>query len=169
MFLNRCFLLFVVWFSVGCESIRFLPRPAEVVVWPFGSLIQGRDSGGKLLQGELIAVDSGQYYILAPVGNSTKNVLVRIATDKFSFNKLQYANRSDRMGFAIPILTLGTVSHGFLALVTFPANLLATLIIHGTSKNAYTYRYADIQKTDIRMFARFPQGIPRGVRLAEIQ
>lgn len=152
---------------VSCQRIGFLPKPNQVGIWPYGGMIVGRDTNQSLVKGELIAIDSGKIYVLVQNANSPNRTLVSYPTSKFNFQKIQYANKTDRMGSAIPLSLLASFTGGYFFILTFPINLITTLsVVHSGNLD---YQYTNKNKPDqLQMFARFPQGIPPGVNLSDI-
>ncbi len=82
--------------------------------------------------------------------------------------ELRYA-KPKRYYWTIPICAAYPLIHGFYAALTIPIHLIVTTIVTATGEAAFKYRDEGITYENLRMFARFPQGIPPGVELADIK
>ncbi|HRH34090.1 MAG TPA: hypothetical protein PKY12_03485 [Catalimonadaceae bacterium] len=163
---NLLFILIVLMLG-SCQSIGFLPKPRQVGVWPYGGMIVGRDSAQTLVRGELIAIDSGKIYVLTQKSNSPNRTLEIYPIGKFHFHKLQYANKTDRMSLAIPISIVASFAGGYFAVFTIPINLATTRAVSASGKRDYEYTEKN-RPANLQAFARFPQGIPKGISLSDI-
>lgn len=147
-----------------CATVSYLPVPGQLGVSERGSHISVYRHKMPRLQGELIAVDSSQLYVLVYKTHACTPVPFQ---DISRFN-LQYAENKQYQ-WTIPVFTLAALSHGYGLLYTGPLNLLVTTIVTATGESAFQVNNKDMTYEQIKMFARFPQGMPPRLRLADIQ
>jgi hypothetical protein len=81
---------------------------------------------------------------------------------------LQYA-QARHYGWTIPLSSLVTLSHGAFAIFTFPINLITTIAVTGAGESAFVYKSDNMTYKELKMFARFPQGLPPNVMLSDIR
>ncbi|WP_025764253.1 hypothetical protein [Dyadobacter tibetensis] len=148
----------------SCAAPKYLPHPDDIDINKNGSYTKIKCKTTDDIRGELIAIDSSQIVVLSEV---SKRCITIPITEIESF-KLQYAAPTHH-GWTIPVYTLATLSHGIILLGTAPLNLLVTIIVTTGGVRSYQYRKKDISYEDLRMFARFPQGIPANVKIASIK
>ncbi len=151
----------------GCVSQNYLPRPDKIDVNEYGSFIEVRRYQGLTLKGELISLDSNQMVIMT-WNKKAPWMPVVVPMKEISSFSLRYA-RPGPYGWTIPVLSLSTITHGFFSLLTFPINLVVTSVVTATGARAYRYSQSDIGFSQLKMFARYPQGIPPGIDLATLQ
>ncbi len=95
--------------------------------------------------------------------------------------KLRYA-RPKHYGWTIPIgIILPLIPftdpdgggrmpfHGFFALLSIPVNLIVTIAVTKAGENAFKYNDKNMTYDKLKMFARFPQGVPTNIDLASIK
>ncbi len=158
-------LLFVlIGLLFSCSVPQYLPPSQQIDVNRYGSHIKLFQKNGKRVSGELIAVDHQSVVVLV---ESTKNCITVPINQIYRF-KLRYA-RPAHYGWSIPLFTLSTISHGFFLIITAPLNLILTISVTVGGENAFTYSQKDMSYEKLIMFARFPQGIPSNVDLANIR
>lgn len=152
--------------SSSCKAPAYLPEVDEIGISEFGSLIKVNLSQGSDIEGELIVIDSENIIVLTKKKDIQKLRTISIA-DISSF-KLTYAQPKN-YGLTIPGSALVSLSHGYLAIFTAPINIAVTSIITAHGANAFTYNNKNIIWEDLKMFARFPQGIPPHIEMANIE
>jgi len=150
---------------ISCTSTKyFLPSSESIDVDQYGSYINVTHKRLVNIKGELISIDSTKIIVL--MESTHKCVPVSISdVERF---KLQYANPK-HYGWSIPAYTLATISHGVFLLFTMPVNLIVTISVTLGGENAFTYSDKDMTYGKLKMFARFPQGIPANIDLASIK
>jgi len=160
------FLALLVFLLSGCNIglPKYLPTPDQLGVNEYGSYISITMQQGSTLHGELIAVDNDSIVVLKKSTNACI-VMPVSGVKRFSLNYAQPKN----YGWAIPLYSLLTISHGWFMIFSFPVNLIATAIIYSEGKNAFRYRTHEISLESLKMYARFPDGIPPGIDLAGIK
>ena len=152
--------------SCSCKAPAYLPEVEEIGMNELGSHIFLEFSGNPDIEGELIAVDAAHLIVLTKEKDKTDIRTIPIAEIK-GF-KLMYAQPA-KYGWSIPGSAVLTVSHGFLAAITTPANIVVTSIVTARGARAFTYNETNISWEDLKMFARFPQGLPPHIKLADIK
>lgn len=148
----------------GCVNNAKLPQPTQIGSHPYGAIIELYYRSNEFLSGELIAVSDSNVIILS---DSYKSCM-EIPKEQISTYEIQFA-QPKHYGLSMLLLPLSTISHGFFALVTFPINFVAATIITSTSEYKFTIRDKNLKYDQLSMYARFPQGIPDGVRLTDIK
>jgi hypothetical protein len=149
--------------SSSCSSPKFLPASTEIHSNPYGSYISVALRNGTFFRGELIAIDTVNMLILSETIGKCISIKV---SDAKNFT-LKYA-KSKHYGWSIPVFTLFTLSHGGYALATAPLNLIVTIVVTSSGEHAFTYNNKNMTLDQIRMFARFPQGIPKNLPIESI-
>lgn len=152
-------------FSSSCKAPAYLPDTEDIGVNEFGSFIIVDLQKGSNVEGELIAIERDAIIVLAH-GKETNKIQTIPVTGIKTF-KLMYAQPKN-YGWTIPVSALVTLSHGYLAIATAPANLIVTSIVTARGHNAFTYSEEDMSWEKLKMFARFPQGLPANVQVADI-
>ncbi|MEY4903003.1 MAG: hypothetical protein RLZZ292_818 [Bacteroidota bacterium] len=186
------FVLLVPFIMSSCSTSipNYLPTIDNIDTNRFGSHIVLNCTEGYIQEGELIAIDSGAITILTgdynfqankemvrETSDSTRQALksnqvhrfVKVVPlkeiERFS---LQYAE-GKKYGWTALFGLLLSASHGFLFVGSAPVNLVVIGIVASDSNNAFKYNNKTISYTKLRMFARFPQGIPPNVELNKIR
>lgn len=151
--------------SSSCKApAAYLPEAGEIGASEFGSYIILNLSEGSGIEGELIAIENEMLIVLSEVNDQMQTILIE---DINSF-KLMYAQPKN-YGLAIPASVLLTLTHGNFALFTAPVNIAVTGIITTRGTRAFTYNEKTITWEDLKMFARFPQGLPPNIELADLE
>ncbi len=158
--------IFIALLNSSCKAPAYLPETKEIGVSEFGSYITIDLNEGKDIEGELITIDSEALIVL-----TKKKEIRQIRTIPFgdmkSF-KLMYAQPKN-YGLTIPASALVSLSHGYLAVFTAPINIVVTSLVTARGANAFTYSDKNISWEDLKMFARFPQGLPDHIKMADIK
>ena len=157
----------------SCASGKHLPEADKVWQSPFGAVVRvtlnlpsQREDGRRhvrytIVTGELLAVSETGFY-LSNYGETDTAVFVR---PKWVTEYNIQDARSHSYGHALTLTSLTTISHGFYAVITLPVNVIAGLIIGMGSANSYQVRTDEIPMNQLRIYARYPQGLPEGVEL----
>jgi hypothetical protein len=148
----------------SCASPGYLPSSDKIDVNAFGSYIKVWDKTASIIDGELIAVDSNELFVLR---EDTKTCVTIPIADINRFT-LQYA-QPKHYGWTIPLFTLATISHGWIAIFTAPVNLIVTTSVTASARKAFQYNNKKITYDELNMFARFPQGIPSDINIASVK
>ena len=161
---NNVFLIFLMMMLGGCSTQYYLPAIEKVNVSEFGSYISITTANGQHIRGELIAAGVAEIVVLE---KNTRKCLAIDSKDVLRF-RIRYA-KAVHYGWYIPAFTMFTILHGWYSVFTAPVNLLTTIIITLTGEIDYTLNQNSVSLSEAAMFARFPQGIPEGVHIADIQ
>jgi hypothetical protein len=148
----------------SCTSPRYLPSSDKIDVDPYGSYIKIVRKTASNITGELIAIDSTNIVVLSESESKCATIPI---TDVMRF-KLYYA-KPKHYGWTIPVYTLATISHGILLIITAPLNLLVTISVTVSGERTFIYNNRNMTYDKIRMFARYPQGIPPGITMTSIK
>lgn len=155
--------LLIIIFS-SCSSPRYLPSSSEIDVNEFGSYIKIVHKTASNIDGELIAIDSNSIVVLT---EEIKKCFTVSLNDVKRF-KLRYA-KPKHYGWTIPVFLVYPLIHGFYSILTIPIHLVVTISVTASGENAFKYNDKNMTYNKLRMFARFPQGIPQNVDLASIK
>jgi hypothetical protein len=162
-------LLFIVAMIVGsCTTPSYLPQYDRIETNQFGSYVEVYLHSGGFVYGELIAVDSNNIFILPESNTAGTKKIATVQINNIQHFILRYA-RPKHYAWSIPVFSLASISHGAFALLTFPLNLITTISVTVGGENAYKYTQRKITYENMRMFARFPQGIPPDIDIAGIR
>lgn len=151
--------------SGSCKAPAYLPETEEIGSHEFGSYISIEVPDEGAIEGELIAINDEAFMVLDKEGD---HQLQSIPIADIKSFKLLYA-QPENYGWTIPVSVLVTASHGIFAVFTAPVNIIVTSVVTARGRNAFTYNDGDISTEDLKMFARFPQGIPPGIETANLK
>jgi hypothetical protein len=157
-------LVLVAVFNINCSTPTYLPSSKEIGVHQFGSYIKIKHKNNSYTSGELIAIERNKIIVLKQIEQTCVTVPIS-DVDKF---KLNYA-KPKNYEWTIPFGVLLPFIHGSFSYVTLPIHLLGTISVTAAGKNAFKYSEKNMTYDQLRMFARFPQGIPRDVDLSSIK
>ena len=158
------FLLAIIMSS--CISSRYgnLPSSDMIDINQNGSYFQVIRKTKEDIDGELIAIDSNKIIVLSRASN--KCMIVPL-NDVKRF-KIQYA-KPKNYGWTVPMgLVLPFINGGY-SVLTFPIHLIVTISVTAGAEKAFTYNDKNITYTELKMFARFPQGVPSNIDIAKIK
>jgi hypothetical protein len=167
------FLIITVFLSLTtCSFPKYLPKVDRLGEDRYGSYIKITQPNFKTAKGELIAVEYNCILVLADnklKGDTTIfKKMLRIKPDKIEKYTVYFAKPPSYEAF-IPILGLSTISHGYFIVFSLPVNLIATIAIASGAQRSSSYNMNQINLDQLRMFARYPQGIPLGIDTASIK
>ncbi|MFM7327428.1 MAG: hypothetical protein ACKO3B_01705 [Bacteroidota bacterium] len=148
----------------GCSAPKYLPSPDTIDVNAYGSYIKLKQMSGSKLYGELIAIDSIRLVVLT---NEEKNLVAIPVRTVEKFN-LSYA-KSKHYGWTIPLGILTPFINGFYSIFTLPLHLIVSITTTVSGEKAFTYSDKNMTYDQLKMFARFPQGLPQGFNMAEVK
>lgn len=151
-------------FICSCTSPRYLPSSETIDVNAYGSYIRINTNKTGNISGELISIDSTTIVVLKQSLNKCVSVLIK---DVHRFS-LRYA-KPKQYGWTIPVYTLSTIIHGSMLVFTAPINLMVTIGVTMSSEDAFQYNEKNLSYEKLKMFARFPQGIPHNIDVASIK
>lgn len=150
----------------GCIVPGNVPSTDKIDVFEYGShiTILYKKPSNLRLSGELIALENDTIFVLSSHVKKCRSIPI---ADVRKFT-LSYATPK-QYGWTIPIFSLMTITHGWLLIFTLPINIAVTTIATSSAFDASQYTNKNLTYEDLRMFARFPQGIPPGIELDSIK
>ena len=165
---NRTYksLFLSVVFLAGCSAPSYLPSVEEIDINQYGSYIEIEDARGNFLKGELIAIDSAKLVVLS--GADSIKLASIIQLNEVNRFTLKYAQPQD-YSWRIPVYTISTLLHGYFLLITAPINLIVTTVVNASGSTDFEYSDNDITFEKLKMFARFPQGLPSVIKITDLK
>ena len=148
----------------SCTSPRYLPSSDKIDINQNGSYIIIISKKTAYIDGELIAIDSNKIVILS----ESKNKCMTVPINDVKRFILRYA-KPKHYGWTIPLGILLPFIHGFYSVFTFPIHLIVTISVTSSGESAFKYSKKNMTYDKLKMFARFPQGIPPNIDLANIK
>lgn len=150
----------------GCATTGHLPTSDKIDVFEFGShiTILYKKPSNLRLSGELIALENDTIVVLSSHVKKCRSISI---ADVRKFT-LSYTTPK-QYGWTIPIFSLLSLSHGWMAVFTIPINLAVTIIATTSALDAAQFTNKNMTYEDLSMFARYPQGIPPGIELDSIK
>jgi hypothetical protein len=166
-----------VFFS--CAAPSYLSRPENVDTNPYGAFIKISKKAGPSVEGELISVDSN--IVILKTEGKTKDLIVTPKSEVSHF-KVLYAKPKNYgwtilAGIIVPLIPVpipgetgsSMPMHGFYSVISIPVNMLVTIPVVVSSYKELEYTDKEINYYTLKMFARFPQGIPPQIELKRIK
>ena len=146
----------------------FLPKPVEAQQLAFGGWIELTLKGGPRdsarVEGELIAVSADTVWVLTIAGARA------VPTASVGRGKLTgYDSESGEVATAVLGGAVMTFTNGAFLVFTAPMWIIGGLI---TEANQAALPVKEIPRdawVDLRPFARFPQGMPPGVKIGDLK
>jgi hypothetical protein len=130
----------------------------------YGGWAMVSDSAGAQTSGELIAVTRDSVYLLSSVGLTV--VSMRTVA---KLNVTGYNAQPSAIALWGLAGTLGTISHGFLLIFSAPVWIITSSIAASAHSREPREIYPGVGLDQLRIYARFPQGIPAGVDRAQLR
>jgi hypothetical protein len=154
----------LIIFFISCTSPSYLPSSDKIDVNEYGSYIKISHKTAPNIDGELIAIDSNKIVVLT---EETKKCIT-VSLSEVEHFSLRYAKSKD-YGWTIPLFVVLPFFHGLFSIFSMPIHLIVTISV--TASGEYVFKYSDknITYEKLRMFARFPQGIPPNINIASIK
>lgn len=146
--------------KTNSHHIPIVPKLEDLKSSPYGSFIKVKLNDKSKIVGELISVENRKLRILSY--QQTEPILVDVSQENVKKFKLRFASVPELIR-ASPILTLLSLSHGYFFLITIPLNLMVTLGMIAISDDQVNYTKEEISYEELKMFSRFPQGIPSAI------
>ena len=163
--INRIILTGSLIFILGsCSSSYYLPSFEKINVNEHGSFIRIKSQTKSNIEGELISIDNNNIIILSNHTNQCESIFLK---DVKHF-KLRYA-KPKHYGWTIPSTIILPFIHGYYSVITFPINFIVTVIVTTSGEIAFTYNNKNMTFDKLKMFARFPQGLPSNIDIANLK
>ncbi|QNH62956.1 hypothetical protein [Hymenobacter sediminicola] len=153
----------------GCRVNKAVPLARELPESPRGvELIQLDKRKTPLQQGELLALTPDTAYVLTTQGHVLH--IPKTAIETAQLNIALTSNQPASLRAWAGLTNLLTLSHGLFMVFTLPLNIGITSAVGTGAGRAYQVDYPQqINWEEMNKFARFPQGLPRGVPLSQLR
>lgn len=158
-------IVMVILMINSCKHADYLPHPKELQTSLKGSYIEVA-TDNKETKGELIAVDDSTLVVLENRYGDPWVVIIQQVD--VNWYKIWYA-KVDHYGWSMPASALLTASHGYFAALSMPINLLVTGVVTSSAYNDFSFKDDELTFDELRMYARFPQGLPPKLDLRELK
>lgn len=158
--------LLVVTLS-SCKSIDTLPEVYQLGNSIGGANITVNELGGNVKEGELISVEPSTVFILAFTKDHPKGKILELKKSNIISFRLQFANAPNYRPYYL-LYTLACVPSGFFFPLTTIGNLIGVASIQWSANADVEISSSQGSWSDIKKFARYPQGIPPSIQLEEI-
>lgn len=160
---NYAFIGLLILFFCSCASPKYLPSSSNIDINQYGSYIKIIVKKSSNIDGEFIAIDSNRIVVLQ---EETKKCIRVPISDIIRF-KLRYA-KPKHYGLTIPATLALPLLHGWFSILTIPINLIVTISVSAGSERSFLYNDENMTYDKLKMFARYPQGIPHNISLESI-
>ena len=144
----------------------WLPPAAKAQAQAYGGWISLNCKKGEAVthvEGELIAVTDDRVFVLADSG------LVEVRHESVAKATLAaYATGEGALAGWSALGTVSTLSHGLYLLITAPMWIIAGIMAAGGESGAGLLRYPQKPLASFRLYARFPQGLPKGLEASAL-
>ncbi|MBK6642764.1 MAG: hypothetical protein IPG39_16865 [Bacteroidetes bacterium] len=155
-------LLLIIFTS--CSTPGYLPTSYAIDVNEYGSYIKIIQKSASKIKGELIAIDNNR--IIVMVAETRKCKIVSL--NDVNHFKLRYA-KPKHYGWTIPAFIVYPLIHGYYSIASIPIHLIVTISVTVSGESAFMYSDKNMTYEKLKMFARFPQGIPPNVDVASLK
>lgn len=163
--INKLFILGLSIIAFGsCATPKYLPSSSKIDINVYGAFVNVKHNNSQNIKGELIAIDSNNITILS----QKSNVCVQFPIRDIKRFKLRFA-KSPQYGWLIPVLSATTISHGFYSILSLPINLIVTISVNASGQKAFKFSNKNMSFEMMKMYARFPQGIPENIEVSSIK
>ena len=156
---------------IQCATVRapsdWLPSLGEAEHQAFGGwlyILSGLRGQDLYLQGEFIADDVTSVYVLA-----SDRVAVVPKAEIHQATLTIYKSQAGAAGELAALGVVSTISHGWYAILSAPIWLLVGIGVTATESYSGFLEYPKVSWDELRKFARFPQGIPKGLDLERLK
>lgn len=157
-------LISTILFSCVPYTPAYLPSSNQIDLSKYGSFIKLEYKDSLYYEGELIAIDNKNLIILTESEGKCESIPLK-GLARF----VLYSAVPKDYGVFVPLYSILTFSHGLFGIFTLPINLITTISVAIGGRNAYRYTDNNITVQELKMYARFPQGVPPNVKLDEIK
>jgi hypothetical protein len=156
----------------SCYPKTYLPKPKEYLSDVKGSYITVvmKSRSHITHEGEIIAVDKEHLILLSVSRWDTTTVIHKEEVQSAQILLARTSDDPEKIGTWAGLMNLMTLAHGYFMVFTVPMNIIASIATAtGASNSNYRIHYPDeIKWDDISKFARFPQGMPKGVEVKDL-
>ncbi len=156
-------LTFILFAISGCSVPNYLPKTKAIDVNQYGSYIKITRIEKSKVKGELLAADTS--FLIVFADSSQYEIVKIVPVSNVKRFTLRYA-QPKKYWWTMGVFPAICASHGWWAILSIPLNLIITAAVSISAENAFTYSQDDITYDQLRMFARFPGGIPSNIILS---
>ena len=155
--------------TVGCSSTGapkgWLAPAQQAALDPFGAWIKIEPGiEGPFLAGEFVGVSIDSVFVLGVSG------LQGVAKVDIERAKIaHFDSQFDQPGGWVGLWTFSTLSHGWYLVLSAPVWILAGSLSVGAHSRTPLEHYPRDDWESLRFYARFPQGVPEGLRGMDLQ
>jgi len=145
---------------------RWLPKLDQVQTQANGAwAVIDHRNGGKTItsSGELIAVEDGRILLLGEGG------IDQVPVAEVEQTKLEIFRESRKAALWATLGTLSTLSHGVGLIFSAPVWIISGIGLTAGESRAGMMNFRGLPPKQINKFARFPQGLPRGLDLKSLK
>lgn len=146
----------------------FLPSPKDAVRDLYGGWIELTIPAGRhddRVSEELIAARADSVWILGDTGR-----VMAVATSTVKEGRLvRYRSEAGAVMGYTALGMVSTLSNGFFLIFTAPAWLITGIVSSSAESGAPISNTPPLAWADLAAYARFPEGLPPGIDLAEIR
>jgi len=119
------------------------------------------------ISGEIIAVNANAITVLPFDKKDNITSVAREHIQSITIFVSLTVNEPKKINTWASLVNLSSIGHGIFGLITLPVNIAATASI---TNSKYSMKYPDNISWDmLSKFARFPQGIPKQIKLNSIR
>jgi len=165
--------LVAVVLLVGCATNtappRFLPNPVEAQTQAWGGWIEisyVENGAQRRAEGELIAVTRDSVWVLGTDGGAGAVVPT---TQVRSGQLTAYDAQGGKVAGAAFLGTVSTISNGAFLILTAPLWIITGSVAASHQTHAPERSFPPLLWSELAAFARFPQGMPAGLRLGDLR
>lgn len=155
--------LLIIVFS-SCTTTKNLPESNNIDINEYGSYINIKNNTKPNVEGELISIDTNNIIVL--IKDNKKCIIIPVKEVKHF--TLRYA-KPKHYGWTIPTFGIYPLIHGFFSIFTIPIHVIVTTAVTLSGENSFKYSDRNMTYDKLKMFARFPQGIPPNIDIARIK
>jgi hypothetical protein len=172
MSVTRGVVLAPLFLAVACAGNPapegFLPSPAGAAHDVYGAWIQVTVPAGRrdsTIAGELIAARADTVWILPDRGP-----VVAVPTSTVKEGRVaRYRSGAGAIAGFTALGVVSTISNGFLLGITAPLWIITGVVASSSESRAPLRDVPPLAWASLAAYARFPQGLPPGIDLAEIR
>jgi hypothetical protein len=152
----------------GCATTGapdgYLREPEAAQRDPYGAWIGVETRSHLRVAGEFLAVDQDSVYVLIGLAGA-ENTVAGVALEQVKHAKLAHFDpQTGKASMWVTGGTLGSASHGIAGLVSMPLWLIIGSAAAGDQSRSALEYYPERSWVELQKYARFPQGVPPGMR-----
>ncbi len=169
---NIFILMLFIMITMSCRSNKYIPNTETFKDHMKGMQFYARMLDESHKEGEIIAINEIEIYLLLNDSKSDKKYTI-LARKDIDYANVKIYNKSVKLK---KLKTIGVFNyianmfHGLWMLYTLPLNIITNSSVLGSAAG---YNYVvypnNISWREIHKFARFPQGLPPEITLDEIR